>query len=395
MSRGPAPPSLFSYGFRPFFLLAGAQAVLSIALLLAYHSGFDLLPAGLSPGAWHAREMLFGYATAVLAGFLLTATPNWANTPPVQGRWLAGLAGLWLAGRLMGWLGSTVPHAAAAVDLAFVPALAVAILPALRAAPPRNRVFLGVLALLFVGNLLSHLDGLGYADTGRLGELLAVDLFALLIAVVGGRVVPAFTRNALTAPGVPNPVRATSRLDQLALAVVAAVVVADLVAPAAVAGAVMLLAALLQGLRMRGWATRHCLGRPILWVLHLGYAWLAIGFAWRGAALLGGLIPPTEALHGLTVGAVGTMTLAIMSRAALGHSGRPLVVPRTVAAAYLLVSVAAIARLLAPLLATAWFTAVMVSAVAWTTAFVLFLWVFAPILVGPRVDATAPGESRP
>jgi uncharacterized protein involved in response to NO len=289
------------------------------------------------------------------------------------------------------------------VDLGFLPALAIAILPALRAAAPRNRIFLAVLALLFAADLLWHLEALGYADTGWAGEILAVDVFALLIALVGGRVVPAFTASALKASGAPAAVREPSLVDRVALAAVAGVVVADLAAPAAVTGAVSLFAALLQGLRLRGWATRHCLDRPILWVLHLGYAWLAIGLAWRGAALVSGFVPATEALHGLTVGAVGTMSLAIMSRAALGHTGRPLVVPGLVTAAYLLVSAAAFARLAAPLVPAAYVTATMVSGALWTAAFALFVLVYAPILLGPRVDddsrrgreAMARGERRP
>jgi uncharacterized protein involved in response to NO len=391
MWRRGQPPSLFSYGFRPFFLLAGLQAALSIPLWLADYGGLDLLPSGLSPGPWHARQMLFGYATAVLAGFLLTATPSWADRPPVQGLPLAALAGLWLVGRLTDWFGAAVPLLAAVVDLGFLPALAIAILPALRAAAPRNRIFLAVLALLFAADLLWHLEALGYADTGWAGEILAVDVFALLIALVGGRVVPAFTASALKASGAPAAVREPSLVDRVALAAVAGVVVADLAAPAAVTGAVSLFAALLQGLRLRGWATRHCLDRPILWVLHLGYAWLAIGLAWRGAALVSGFVPATEALHGLTVGAVGTMSL------------RPLVVPGLVTAAYLLVSAAAFARLAAPLVPAAYVTATMVSGALWTAAFALFVLVYAPILLGPRVDddsrrgreAMARGERRP
>ena len=380
--------ALLSYGFRPFFLAAAAFAALAApAWLLILMAGIEL-PSFLPPLLWHGHEMLFGYATAVLAGFLLTATPGWSGLPSVAGAPLAGLALLWLAGRAASWVGDGLPAAAVIVDLAFLPALALAITPHLQAAARRNLVFLPLLGALFLAQLAVDLDATGQVSgIGSIALRAALDLFALLIALIGGRVVPSFTANALKASGGPAQLRAFSWLDRLAVGALVAMLLADLATLPRLAGALALAAAALNGLRMWGWHGRRTLHEPLLWVLHLGYAWLVAGLAWKGLVDLTGFLPGSEALHGLAIGAVGTMTIAVMSRASLGHTGRPLHAPGPVVVGYLLISGAALARLAAPLLAAdLYLPALLVATGLWSAAWLLFLVAFASVLSRPRVD---------
>jgi uncharacterized protein involved in response to NO len=380
-------PPFLTWGFRPFFLGAAIYAVIGMGAWFAYLSGRGDLPSGdLAPSVWHAREMIFGYAIAVVAGFFLTAVPNWTSTRPLAGAPLGLLAAVWLAGRIAVGAGDAAgPWPAAAVDLAFLPALALATVPAIvRARKPQNLVFVALLAVLWAADVLVHLEALGYAaDTGGIGVRLAVATLALMIAIVGGRVVPAFTGNALALAGVEGGVTRRPPADRAALLLCAAVVVADLVLPATeIAGVLALAAALALGLRMVGWRTGATLRQPILWVLHLGYVWLIAGYAAKGLAELGGLLPETVALHALTVGAIGTMTLAIMSRAALGHTGRALVAPRLTVIAYLLVSAAALVRVIgAEVLPGSAPSANLLAAALWSSAFAFFVVDYGPILV--------------
>ncbi len=337
------------------------------------------------PALWHAHEMLMGYAAAALAGFLLTAVPSWQKTPPIAPPRLAALAALWLAGRVAVWMAAALPAwLVAAIDLAFLPALLVVGVPELlHPGAKRNRIFVAVISVLIAGNALMHAGAAGLID-GRPGALFTLDGFALLITILGGRVVPAFTAGALTARGLRDAVRKSETLDRLSILSVVLFVATDALAEAwpavrLAAGALAVAAALVNGLRLSRWGWRHVLGAPIVWILHLAYGWLVVGLAARGLADFG-LIPPLASMHALAVGAVGSMTIAIMSRAALGHSGRPLVAPWPVAMAYGLISVAAVARMIG---GTA---GLIVAGVAWTTAFAAFSVVFLPILTRPRSD---------
>ena len=379
---------VLAYGFRPFFLLGAIFAALAVPLWLAAYTGALALPSPLPASLWHGHEMLFGYAAAVLAGFLLTATPSWSGRPPVSGIGLGVLALIWLAGRAASSAGGVFPAVAAAVDLAFLPALAIAITPALQAAPRRNRVFLPLLGVLLLANLGVHLDALDLLPgLGAIALRVALDLLALLIALIGGRVVPAFTGNALAARGEAEPLRTFSVRDRLAIGALVLMLLADLLGFTRAASAIALAAALLNAWRLHGWGGSRTLREPILWVLHLGYLWLAIGLAWKGWVDLSGFLPPADALHGLAIGAVGTMTLAIMSRATLGHTGRPLHAPPPVVAAYLLVGAAAIARLAAPVATAHAFSLLVISGALWSLAFAGFVFSLGPALVQPRIGS--------
>lgn len=382
--------AVFAYGFRPFFLLAGAYAAVVVPLSLAVHYGALGWPLTWPLGLWHSHELLLGYAVAVVAGFLLTAVPGWQKTPPVAGPRLGLLVAVWVAGRAAMWSAALIPAwLVTVVDLAFVPVLLVVGVPSLwTTRARRNRVFLVILVLLAASNGLAHAAAAGMVDP-QVPTALTLDSFVLLIAVLGGRIVPAFTTNALAAAGLREAVHCTPFLERLSLASAAAFLAVDVgatVAPALLpfAGAVALVAAVANAGRLAGWGTRHTLDKPIVWVLHLAYGWLVVGLAAKGLAAVG-LFDPVSATHALAVGAIGTMTLAVMSRAGLGHTGRPVVAPRAVALAYGFVSVAAVARMAAATLSLG-APALTAAAMAWTAAFGIFTLVFFPILTRPRPD---------
>jgi len=383
-----AGPVLFARGFRVFFLLAGLYAVLSMGAWIALLRGWAVLPTTMSPPFWHAHEMLFGFALAAMTGFLLTAVPNWTGTAPIQGWTLAGLAGLWLAGRAAVWAAPWLPDSVVAVvDLAFLPVLAARVAWALwPARKPRNFVFVGLLALLFVANLHSYWPVLGGSPSR--GLLVAVDVLALAIVIVGGRITPSFTAGALRLREDAPPVATYPWLERTAILSVLAVVIAEaLGAPDALLGALALAAGAANTARLAGYRTRYTWTRPLLWSLHLGYAWVCLGLLLKGVSAFVPAWPSTAALHALTAGGIGTMTLAVMSRAALGHTGRPLVAPLPVVWAYGLVSAAAAVRVFVPIAFPAlYLDGMAASGALWVAAFGLFTLVYAPILLGRRVD---------
>jgi len=344
--------------------------------------------AYLDPTSWHAHEMVFGFSVAVIAGFLLTAVGNWTQRETAIGLPLVALVALWVAGRLaMAFSGMLPPGVVAATDLAFLPALFIALArPVIFANNRRNYVVLAVVAAFFVANLWLHLSALGIASAGsaRRATMLGVDLVLLLITIILGRVLPMFTRNTT---GVAS-IRSIPLLDKCAIGCVAALGLADALAPATrVAGVVAVVGAVFSLARGRHWGARHSLQQPLLLVLHAGQAWLVVGLFLRGVALLGVPVLASPATHALTVGAIGSLTLGMMGRVALGHTGRMLVAPKPAAAAFLLLNLAVFVRVLVPLLAPAWyFAGLVVTAALWVSAFAIFVVVYTPILAAPRVD---------
>ncbi|MGQ9371227.1 NnrS family protein [Azospirillum sp. ST 5-10] len=386
----PALPTLFHYGFRPFFLLAGLSAPALVGLWLAVLGGLVPMDGAVAPVSWHAHEMLFGFAGAAIAGFLLTAVPSWTASTALSGAPLAALVALWLAGRVASLPAFAAGWAATAVDLAFLPAVGLALaVPLVRAGKARNTAFLALLALMTAGNLLIRLEWLGVpAGSEAQGRALAIGVVLMMIAVIGGRIVPAFTRNALRARGDATAVAVPSALDTAALALTAAVVAVDVVLPAsAAAGALALAAALAHAVRLARWRGDRTLHDPLLWILHVGYAWVPVALGLKAAWLLGDVAVGTAWLHALTAGSFATMILAVMSRATLGHTGRPLTAPRATAVGFVLLTLAAVARVVAPVLPGVAYTDGLAAAgLLWTAAFVLFLVDYAPILLRPRAD---------
>lgn len=388
---GSRPLTILSFGFRPFFLLAGLHGALSVAVWVAVYGGVLTFPGPLAPMLWHGHEMLFGFAMAVLSGFMLTASPNWTQTPPVTGGRLGLLVALWLAGRLAFVMADVLPAMVVAVaDLLLAPTLAVVVaIPIFIRRQQRNYFFPVLLAVLFLANGLFHLEALGMAGgAAESGLFLAIYVFALMLSLVSGRIVPNFTAGALRLRGENVETKISMPVELSAFAAIAATAVADLAFDAApVSGVLALVAAALLGLRMKNWHTFKTLDDPMLWVLHLGGVWLVVGFACMGVADLGGVVAKSTAFHALTIGAIGTMVLAVMTRAALGHTGRPFVVGKPIKAAYVLVSVAALSRVAGPALMPSGHEAfVIVAGLLWTAAFAFYTVVYWPILTGPRAD---------
>ncbi|MCW5748139.1 MAG: NnrS family protein [Alphaproteobacteria bacterium] len=391
---GPRPSGFapLAHGFRPFFLAAALYAAGAIPAYLAWLSGFGHAPQHLSVIVWHVHEMLFGFAAAALAGFLLTAVPNWTGTRPIAGGRLGVLVLFWLLGRVAMALVDALPWGVVAVaDLVFLPALAVAVAPALIGANNRrNYLFFVLIALLVAANGLVHWQAGGVLHEARRGLFLALDTFLLMITVISGRIVPAFTGTFLrqhrpqAAAIAPSPV-----LDRLCLAAMAVVALADLTLRESDdrVGYACLAAAALLGVRLGRWRTAATLGTPILLILHAGVLWLVLGLLARGLALSFGLVPPTAALHVLTMGAIGTMVMGVMSRATLGHGGRDMWAPPAMVMAYVLLAAAVFARvaglILDPNLAT---HLLLAAGILWTAAFGLFAGVIAPIVLLPRAD---------
>jgi uncharacterized protein involved in response to NO len=386
---GSAP--LWDRGFRPFFLLAGLWGSLAPLAWVAMVAGSARAPSWLTPSAWHAHEMVFGWAAAAVAGFLLTAVPVWTATSPVKGRALFGLAAIWLAGRAaMLAAGALPPIAVAVIDVSFVPVLAVCLIrPLATAAERRNWGFVPILLALCAANAAMHAEALGVARPHASVALrFAIGLIVLLIVVVGGRITPAFTRNALVRRGIEAHIRTRPWIDRASIALVALCAAAELTVPrSGWSGAVEIAAALAVAGRMLGWQTLRTRRDPLLWSLHAGYLWVAIGFALLGVADLFGRIPASAGLHALTVGAMGTMILAVMTRVALGHTGRPLVVPRGIALAYVAVQIGAVVRVGSALLPRMGTPALALAAMLWGAAFGVFLYRYAPILFGSRTDS--------
>ena len=378
--------ALLALGFRPFFLLAGLAAAASVPLWLLAMQGAVSVSSHLAPALWHGHEMVFGFGLAVVAGFLLTATANWTGRRTPAGTGLAALAVLWLAGRILLSAGETVPTwLVVAVDATFAPTLALVLLwPILGTRNHRNLIFPVILLVMGAVNLAFHAAALGLMplDPSQILRA-AVDLIVLMIVIIGGRVIPLFTRNVLPDAGVR-----TTLPDAPVIGAAALFVAADLVLGSGpVVGVAALAAALANGVRMIGWrgfAARHM---PILWILHAGYAWVVVAFALRALAELTGWVPADAALHAFTVGAIGTMTLGMMSRVTLGHTGRRIVAAPPTVVAYALVLAAAFLRVLAPMASgEGYLGLLMFSGMLWTAAFLIFAAVYAPILARPRAD---------
>jgi uncharacterized protein involved in response to NO len=380
--RAQTGPYILSAGFRPFFLLAALWAALAVPLWLAVFTGKGNLPTGLPPNVWHVHEMVFGFAAATVAGFLLTAIPNWTGRMPLQGGPLAMLVLLWACGRAAVLASAMIGEAAAAcLDLAFPLAfLAVVAREILAGRNWRNLPMLGALALLLAGNLLVHLDSLGLADTAALGNRIGVATLLMLISFVGGRIIPSFTRNFLAKQRPGSTVPAVfDAFDRAVLATTALALVTWVGAPDGVAAPFLELAAgIALAIRLARWRGVATLREPLVWILHLGYAWLALGFVLLALSHFVAVLPPTAALHALTAGAVGTMTLAVMTRATLGHSGRPLVAGPGTTTVYALVTLASVLRLLVPFAGGQTLIVLGLAGAAWSGAFLLFAVLYLP-----------------
>jgi uncharacterized protein involved in response to NO len=382
---------VFAQGFRPFFLAAGLWSATALALWIVLLATGTAMPSRLGPLAWHIHEMLFGFVMAAIAGFLLTAIPNWTRRLPIAGWPLALLAGLWLLGRIVCLVSTLVPPwLAVMADLAFPAALVGVIAREIVAGRNwRNLPMVAPVTVLGIADLLMHREAAGVAVPADLGWRLGLAAVLVLISVVAGRIVPSFTRNWLAKrPGSRLPA-VPGWLDRAALGALHAGLFGWALLPACRAvGLLLLLAAGLNLWRLLRWRGAATAAEPLLLVLHVGYAWLVLGSGLLGLALLGLAVPESAAIHALTAGAIGTMVVAVMTRVTRGHTGRTLTADRATSLIYLLVTLAAIGRVAAAF-APDWTLPLLVaSACCWIAGFGLFVLRYGPLLVLPR---DAPG----
>ena len=379
---------LLRLGFRPFFLLAGISAVCFILYWLYLLNGGAAATA-YAAVSWHAHEMLFGYTVAVIAGFLLTAEKNWTNLQTEQGLWLAILALLWLAGRIAPWL-MLPAWLVALIDLSFLPLLALVLLrPLLKTSQYQHLIFVVILLVLFVADLLFHLGNLNSAwKISALGIRLAWLTIVFLITVMGGRVIPFFIERGT---GSLRKVHQSRRIDIIGFITLLAWIVATLIAPGHVYVAYLAgIAGILQLLRCWGWHLAALWRVPMLWILYLGYAWIPIGlFLYAYAVFTAGTVSP--ALHAFTAGTIGMLTLGMMARVSLGHTGRAIESSPLLVTAFVLVTCGALLRVLGPLLLVhqlqiPYLTIITGAGLLWALAFFLFVIGYVPILMQARVD---------
>lgn len=377
---------LFGLGFRVFFALAGLSALILIVLWNAIFKGTLTTDNYFAANYWHAHEMLLGYSVAVIAGFLLTAIKNWTNQPTLTGDKLAGLALIWLYGRILPFYAGLLPDALIAlIDFSFLPILAYQIsIPIMQARQFKSLAFIGLLLLLTLGNGLIHAEILGLCqNTAWTGIQLVVATIIILILIIAGRVFPFFTERGLSGTlSIRNPL-----LD--ALSIGSAIVVFSLQIWAVSETFLALtatFAVIVNSARLSGWYVQRIWYVPLLWILYTGYGWIILGFILTALSAFNWVLP-SLALHAFTLGGIGVLTLGMMARVSLGHTGRALKVSNAMAIAFILINLAALLRVLLPIALPNWYNILIyVSTLSWLAAFSLFMFVYAPILSRPRLD---------
>ncbi|MDC9728847.1 MAG: NnrS family protein [Methyloprofundus sp.] len=376
---------VFALGFRVFFSVAGLSAVLLIALWLFAYSGSTNIANYYPNTFWHAHEMLFGYTVAVIAGFLLTAVKNWTGEATITDKPLAALALLWFAGRIAPFTANYITHELIAlIDLLFLPSLAYALsLPLLKAKYTRGLVFMALIIMMTVSNALIHAEMLAYSEqTAWLGLQLMIALVLLMILIIAGRVFPFFTSRGAGVELSPKP-----SLDAWSIG---SAVIVFILQVLGVTGALLaitaVIAAIINSLRLKNWLVKQVLSIPLLWVLFSAYAWIIVAFLLTALSTLA-IIPATLALHAFTMGGIGVVTLAMMARVSLGHSGRDLQASKATVFAFCLINLAVLVRVIFPLLMPANYVAfVWIAGLFWIAAFLLFNFVYLPILTTARAD---------
>ena len=378
--RDYAGPALFAYGFRPFFLAAGLWAAFGILLWLPQYLGMATIPTHLGALDWHIHEMLYGYVAASIAGFLLTAIPNWTGRLPVNGWPLALLAALWLAGRIAILFSSQIGAiAAAAIDVSFLLTLAIVAAREIIAGRNwRNLRVLIVLGVLIAGNVVFHAEVLQYGAAGY-GIRIGIAGVIAMIMVIGGRIVPSFTNNWLVKNNPGRLPVSFARFDMIAIAAGALALLMWVALPAhGATGTLLLLAGALHLVRLARWAGDRTMTDRLVLVLHVGYAFVPLGFALIGASVFFDGVPPSAGIHAWTAGAVGLMTLAVMTRATLGHTGQALQAGPATQAIYVLVLMAAVLRIAAAFNSS--IVLLELGGALWIAGFATFVFVYGPLL---------------
>ncbi len=383
------PTALWSLAFRPFFLAASLWAAFALTLWIALFMTGSSLPSRFDPLAWHIHAMLFGFVLAAIAGFILTAIPNWTGRRPIQGNALAGLVALWLLGRIACLFSAFLPlWLAATLDVAFPVALfAIVTREIIAARNWRNLMMPFPIGVLGIADLLAYLELAGFGVPAGLGWRLAVAAIIALVSAIGGRIIPTFTRNWLVKRGHTALPAAHGPIDSAALATLHIGLLGWAFFPnSRLVGAMLLVGAALNVWRLTRWRGTATLREPLLAILHVGYAWVVIGAGLLGGSLLTFAIPESAAIHALLAGAVGTTVIAVMTRVARGHSGRPLEADHITALIYVMIVLAGVTRVTAAFVDISSRALLGISALLWAATFVVFAWRYWPMLVSPRLD---------
>ena len=380
-------PAFLSYGFRPFFLSAALFAGLAIPVWALILTGWTDSPFRYASREWHVHEMLFGFLPAVITGFLLTAMPNWTDRPPLRGTPLLALVTLWMAGRLTIAMPWPTPLVSALIDAGYLAVLAAIVWREIIAGKAWDRAPIGIVISLYAtANVLFHVLTLSGSETD-LPERMAVALMMLLLTLIGGRVTPSFTSDYLAERGRPDQLSSFSRFDGLTILLTAVAALSWVIQPQArTAGWILIIAGLANIVRLsrwRGWATWR---EPLVLILHVGYGWLAFSLLIIGGSILGFGLKPADAVHALTTGAVGAMTMAVMTRASLGHTGRPKEADCLTIMIYMLVNLGALLRVFWPMTGLPTNLALGAAAAFWSGAYLLFAAVYGPYLTRPSLD---------
>ena len=385
-ARMAAAPPVLRGGFRPFFMLAAAWAAFAVlAWLCTFLYGVPLRSA-FAPLAWHRHEMLFGFAGAAIAGFLLTAIPNWTGRLPIAGLPLAALAGLWVAARAAVWFSGTVGLLPAALsDVGFFLLFAFVAGREVLAAKNRNVPVVGMVLLFALVDAWDYAAAAGWVGDEAAPSHAAIAVIVVLISVVGGRIIPSFTRNWMAKRGFSSGLPGQpDRFDLAAIALTALALIGWIVLPYAmwVAGA-LVAAGAVQAVRLARWRGWRTWRDPLVLVLHAGYAWIPAGLLLLGASSAGAGVPASAAIHALTAGAIATMILAVMTRASLGHTGRELRANAATTSLYACISLGAVLRVVTGLGLIDYRTGIAASGALWALAFVIFAVAYAPALLLP------------
>lgn len=387
-----AAPAFWSYAFRPFFIAASLWAAIAVSLWMAVLLTGRTPPSRFDPLSWHIHEMLFGFVPAAIAGFLFTAIPTWTGRPALQGARLAGLLGLWILGRLACLWSARLPWSVAAgVDPAFEWVVCViAARDIVLARNWRNLIMPLPVAVLGIANLMMYLSLTGLPLPPSLGWQLGLAAIVVLVSAVGGLIIPAFTQNWLLSRGKKRPLRPAARLDRLGMAALHSGLLGWALFPhSRLVAALLLLAAVLMGHRLLRWRGFATLSEPLLAILHLGYGWMILGAAMLGGSILSHWVPLPAAIHTLTIGAIGTMVLAVMTRVSLGHTGRVLHASRTTTLIYALISAALLCRAAAAFPGAPYLRLITAASAFWVASFIVFAAEYGPTLTAPRIPAPA------
>lgn len=377
--------SLFALGFRPFFLFAALFAPLLIALWLLQLTGNITLSSYYSPAGWHAHEMLFGYTVAVIAGFLLTATGNWTGTKMINGWQLALLSIVFVLGRFAPFITSLSPQTIAVIDLSFIPLVAVLIaVPIIQAKQWSNFIFIPLLFAMAAANLTIHLSSLEIINVSvATGNRAMLYLIMFLIVVMGGRVIPFFTERGVTGATTKK----WSWIERLSPVSILLVGVADVIyADKIITAYVALFSAIIHFVRLAGWYSNKIWNVPLVWILQVAYAWFVVGFIIKGLAIFS-IEKSLFSYHAFTVGGIGVMTLGMMARVSLGHTGRKMILNNAMILSFVLINISAVVRVILPIfIPLHYLQLIEYAGWLWVLAFAIYLVVYFPMWICPRID---------